>query len=191
MLSFREKSWLQGVKYLVPQKIYHSFYCLEMDVKCPPCFQELGAAIPFLRLDEEFGSATASCGPTRERLLSLLRCQHVDRSKDWQLQCVFATRAEIPWCSNGSTFRSSIWYLRGTSSAGRQGLARFRADRLSSPTAPLWLLIDCGGLDVPVVVGEKNSSATGRVLTPKRLEAVPLCGGCARVGGNKKLLSHL
>lgn len=72
-----------------------------------------------------------------------------------------------------------------------QGLARFRADRLSSPTAPLWLLIDCGGLDVPVVVGEKNSSATGRVLTPKRLEAVPLCGGCARVGGNKKLLSHL
>jgi hypothetical protein len=37
-----------------------------------------------------------------------------------------------------------------------------------SPTPQLWLLPGCGGLDLPVVIREKNITATGRVLTPKR-----------------------
>jgi hypothetical protein len=55
---------------------------------------------------------------------------------------------------------------------------------------PLWLLPNCGGLDVPDGSGEENSNATVKSLPVNARGRSALCG-CAKAGGNKRLLSHL
>jgi hypothetical protein len=54
----------------------------------------------------------------------------------------------------------------------------------------LWLLLNCGGLDVPGGSGEENSSATVKSLPVNARGRSALCG-CAKAGGNKRPLSHL
>lgn len=133
--------------------------------------------------------------------LGSLQAYIVCRRSDWDFELMLMRRQSVPplepstivslFKGAGILRRSNGLILildlsiSDSTSLQMTGLARFRVDHSASPKRPVWLLVQCGGLDVPVLIGRKTAAP--------QVESLPLIArsrsamrGCAKRGRAQK-----